>query len=139
MRAQLLVLSLLALPLLAASCGAQWQALDPIDPHSRLVLQEDLRPSPDPHGHRDFARTFEPVWRATIEGLHASGVPVPDSARDAARASGSEVLLELDVLWLQVVEREPGRTCVLVRYRGYELEPGRAQARTLLDEIQRRL
>ncbi len=64
---------------------------------------------------------------------------MPASARDAAHASGSEVLLELDSLWLQVIERDPGRTCVLVRFRGYELEEGRLEAKALLDEIQRRL
>jgi hypothetical protein len=48
-------------------------------------------------------------------------------------------MVELEGLWLQVVEREPGRTCVLLRFRELDPEAGRRAAKALLDEIQMRL
>ncbi len=129
----------LALVGLLAACGAEWRTLDPLDPHADPEFDGGPRFAPELHGHRDFARPFERVWKATVEALHASGVAVPQSAIDAAAVSGSEVLLELDPLWVQVVERDPGRTCLRVRLRGVAVEEGRRDAQALLDDVQWRL
>lgn len=129
----------LALAGLLGACGAEWRTLDPLDPHLDPELEGSPRLAPELHGHRDFARPFEQVWMATVEALHASGVAVPQSAIDAAAISGSEVLLELDPLRLQVVERDPGRTCVRVHLRGVAVEEGRREAQALLDDLQWRL
>lgn len=126
----------LALAGLLGACGAEWRTLDP---HAAPELGGGPRFAPELHGHRDFARPFEGVWSATVEALHADGVAVPQSAIDAAAASGSEVLLELDPLSVQVVEREPGRTCVRVHLRGVAVEEGRRDAQALLDDVQWRL
>jgi hypothetical protein len=125
--------------ILFASCGARWQVLDPHDPYAEVNLEPSQRQARETHGHRDFARLFTPVWAATVQALHADGVAVPESAREAARHSRTEVMVELEGLWLQVVEREPGRTCVLLRFRELDPEAGRRAAKALLDEIQMRL
>jgi|GEM_PF-3588698 len=125
----------LALALLGASCGARFQALDPLDPTTEPELEHGLRFTDRTHGHRDYPRAFDAVWDATVEGLHAGGIPVPASARP----EGSPGRIEVERVLVEVDERRPGRTCVRVRFRGLDEESGRREARVLLDAIQRRL
>jgi len=125
--------------LLLPACGAQWQSLDAGDPYAPPIPDRVELFARRSHGHRDFPQDFSAVWEATVESLHVRGIGVPESALAAARDSGREVVLELETLWLEVIERGPGRTTVLLRFHRVGLDQGREEAREFLDEVQGRL
>ncbi|MFT7669562.1 MAG: hypothetical protein ACI8X5_002267 [Planctomycetota bacterium] len=118
---------LLALALSLSACGAQWEMLS--------SHEEDARFAEGTDGHRDFPRGFEEVWPATIAGLHASGIAVPQSVVPAENS----VTIDLDSLWVFVTEESSGRTCVMLRFNGMSEQDGRDQAASVLDRIQQRL
>jgi hypothetical protein len=137
------LLSTLSL-LLCASCGGQWHSVNDIDPGalpsaqevhaSDASLAEEWTPE-ELHGHRDFPATFARVWDATVQSVHAAGIGVPLSAREAT----VEGRIDVDELLVEVEERAPGRVCVFARFRGVSRTVGEDRAEGLLDEIARRL
>lgn len=118
-----------------SACGARFAALDPLDPTSNPALEHGLRFTDQTHGHRDFPRPLAEVWGAVVEALHAGGIPVPKSAKPG-ELEGS---IDVERIWVQVSERSPGRTCVMIRVRDTAKEPAREEAKVLLDVIQNRL
>jgi len=126
---------LLALGLVASSCGARFQAFDSHDPPASPEFGHGQRFTRETHGHRDFPRGFDAVWNATVEGLHASGIPVPASAVP----DGNDGVIDVERVWVHVTERAEGQTCVFVRFAGLEEESGRREASALLDEVRNRL
>lgn len=106
-----------------------------MDTTPNATLEHGVQVAAETHGHRDFPRAFDLVWSATVEALHARGVPVPQSAEPHNEVGE----IDLDSLYVRVAARAPGRVCVELRFRQLDDEKGRAQASALLDEIQSRL
>jgi len=106
-----------------------------VDTTPNATLEHGVQVAAETHGHRDFPRAFDLVWSATVEALHARGVPVPQSAEPHNEVGE----IDLDSLYVRVAARAPGRVCVELRFRQLDDEKGRAQASALLDEIQSRL
>jgi hypothetical protein len=120
----------------SVSCGARWQSA--ADAQAAALAAPPAahpRPPEDLQGHRDFPATFERVWDATVQSIHAAGIGVPLEARDAQ----GEGRIDVDELLVEVEERAVGRTCVFVRFRGVSRAVGERRAKDLLDEVARRL
>jgi hypothetical protein len=137
---QPLLIALLALG--CASCGARWRsaaeahaAQDAAPSADDAPSVSHARTSEELHGHRDFPATFERVWDATVQSIHAAGVGVPLAAREAS----AEGRIDVDELLVEVEEPSLGRTCVFVRFRGVSRSVGERRAKDLLDEVARRL
>jgi hypothetical protein len=106
----------------SVSCGARWQSA--ADAQAAALAAPPAahpRPPEDLQGHRDFPATFERVWDATVQSIHAAG------------------RIDVDELLVEVEERAVGRTCVFVRFRGVSRAVGERRAKDLLDEVARRL
>lgn len=126
---------MMILLLLLPSCGARWQSMELATDPAGQGQRHDFSGAGRAHAHRDFPASFDAVWRATVQALHARGVGVPRSAAP----DGKTAHLDLENLHLLVEERFTGRICVLVRFRELAEEPGVQEARRLLDEILDRL
>ncbi len=129
--------------LMLTACGAEFRSVRDLDRHALDTRDHGVASSVAAvpaaaevlHGHRDFPATFERVWDATVQAVHAAGIGVPLSARDAQ----GEGRIDLDELLIEVEQPKPGRVCVFVRFRGVSRSTGEERARALLGEIARRL
>jgi len=140
LRLPVILLLLLALAPGLTACRARWRPAGSEVDQSLPPGPDDAHPEPGPsesatYAHRDFPFPLETVWRATVEAIHTTGVPVPKSAHCA----DGEGLIDVDALRVRLVSHEPEGTCVQVRYREPAGEPGVVRARELLDEIERRV
>lgn len=129
----------LALALGLTACRARWRPVGSGNDQSLDPTTGDAHLEPDStgsakHAHRDVPYPLETVWNATVEAIHTTGVAVPKSASCA----DGEGLIDVDALWVRLVSREPGSTCIQLRYRDPAGEEGGAREKELLDEIERR-